>query len=85
MLIDKKSNIKGPKDAVSLKIQADSVLADDDLDRVTGGTGQNYSYWFPDGSTDNQFCLNGEAHLWVKSPGGNFEYCSKCHAERYFK
>ena len=82
MLINMKKD-KGPRDAAPDKNRAEMLLSDDDLDVVTGGTGHGYSYWFPDGSSSDTACLDGGAHEWVKSPGGNFEYCSKCHAERY--
>jgi len=61
------------------KIKDESVLSDEQLEIVTGGT--KYTYWSISGS--GQFCTDGGEHQWIASANGNFDYCAKCNAERF--
>ncbi len=65
------------------KNQAAVALSDDELEAVTGGASGGYQYFLPGSDTTAEKCIDGGEHKWVVSSGGNFEYCAKCHAERY--
>ena len=63
-------------------LNKDNMLTDEQLEQVTGGLNANFSYWLYGG--DNDHCPDGSKHRWLKSSSGKFEYCEKCHAERYY-
>ena len=65
------------------KVKDESILSDEQLENVTGGVSTSYQYWLAGNGSDKDHCPDGSTHNWITSANGNFEYCSKCNAERF--